>query len=209
MCSSNAVARLQNCLALVAEVTAEAWLLCSDFRAAVPSPFLFLSTPKKHILALSLPKVSSRAARVSPLLNLGIYSLLSPRRLNILMWIPSHSEWWFSLFLICRLKAAFWLVCSHYIVHLHCEIVSNIDWSWTSKKPRNYTFIVVGSMTVSLSLFWNNGKSVRNKKIQDNVCTCLKHLSCWWLLKCIPATILYSLGSEIRQDDSSHPQSTL
>lgn len=66
---------LQNCLALVAEVTAEAWLLSSDFRTAVPS--LFFSSPQKHhILALSLLEVSSSAARMSPLLSLGIYSLL-------------------------------------------------------------------------------------------------------------------------------------
>lgn len=36
---------LQNCLALVAEVTAEAWLLSSDFRTAVPN--LFFSSPHK------------------------------------------------------------------------------------------------------------------------------------------------------------------
>lgn len=85
LCSPNAVARLQNCLALMAEVTAEAWLLSSDFTNAVPSPFLFLSTPKKHRLALSLLKVSRSAARKSPLLNLGIYSLLGPRSLNVHM----------------------------------------------------------------------------------------------------------------------------
>lgn len=101
-------------------------LLCSDFRTAVPSPFLFLSTPKNQIVAQSLQKVSSSAARMNLLLNLGLYALLGPRRLKVHLWIPSDSEG-FSLFLICRLRAAFWLVCSHCIIHPHCKIVSNMD----------------------------------------------------------------------------------
>lgn len=181
-------------------------VVTSELLCQAPS---FVSAPQKNTYWHCLCQRSPVELQESPLLNLGIYSLRGTRRLSVHVWIPSDSEWRLSLFLICRLKAAFWLVCSHYIVHLHCEIVSNIDWSWTSKKPRNYTFIVVSSMTVNLSLFWNNGKSVRNKKIQDHVCTSLKHLSWWWLLKRIPATILYSVGSEIRQNDSSHLQRTL
>lgn len=162
LCSPNAVARLQNCLALMAEVTAEVWLLCSDFRTAVPSPFLFLSTQKNtywHCPCQRSPVVLQEC----PLFWVFILS-----------WVPEgwmftcafhqiqsdHSLYSYSV----GLRAAFWLVCPHCIIHLHCKIVSNIDWSWTSREPRSYTFIVVSSMTLSLSLFWNSSDSVRNKK---------------------------------------------
>lgn len=58
-CCPDLIARLQNCLALVAEVTAEAGLLYSDFRTAVPFSS-FLHPKKKDILALSLLKVGER-----------------------------------------------------------------------------------------------------------------------------------------------------